>query len=74
MPENETLLPDARNASRWRPVVERMDEGQSPIDAYPVIQHHFYGLLLRVWRQWRTRGVDPAKLFDAVLTERCMEK
>jgi hypothetical protein len=37
MPENETLLPDARNASRWRPIGERMDKGQSPTDAFPDI-------------------------------------
>ena len=47
MPENETLLPDARNASRWRPVGRRMDEGQSPTDAFPEIQDQFYALLLK---------------------------
>ncbi len=67
MPENETLLPDTRNASRWRPVGERMDEGQSPTDAFPVIQDQFYALLQNVWRQWRGRGVDPAQLFAAAL-------
>jgi hypothetical protein len=62
-------LPDARNASRWRPVGERIDEGQSPIDSFPVIQDQFYALLQSVWRQWKVRGVDPARLFDAVLND-----
>src|SRR5688572_12324334 len=29
MPENETILPNSRIASRWRPVGDRMDKGQS---------------------------------------------
>lgn len=69
MPENETLLPDSRNASRWRPVGERMDEGQSPIEAFPVIHDQFYALLQSVWRQWKARGVDPADLLAAALND-----
>jgi hypothetical protein len=70
MPENETLLPDARNASRWRLVGERIDEGQSLIDAFPVFQDQFCRLLQNVWRQWKALEVDPAKLFDAALNDR----
>jgi hypothetical protein len=69
MPENETLLTDSRIASRWRPIAEHMDEGQSPTDAFPVIQDQFYTQLQRVWRQWQARGVDPAKLFDVALND-----
>lgn len=45
MPENEVLLPNSRNASRWRQIGERMDEGLSPTDAFPVIQNDFYAFL-----------------------------
>lgn len=69
MPENETLLADARSASRWRPVAKRMDEGQSPTEAFPEIRDHFYVLLRKVWRQWNDREVDPAKLFDAAVND-----
>lgn len=69
MPENETLLYDARSANRWRPVGERLDNGQAPTDLFPEIQNHFYTAMQKAWRQWRDRGVDPCKLFNAALTD-----
>ena len=69
MPENETLLPNDRNASRWRQVSERLDGGGSPSDTFPAIQDRFYKSLRNVWRQWNRRGVEPARLFDAVLND-----
>lgn len=69
MPENETLVYDPRSASRWRPVGERIDGGQAPVDLFPDIQSQFYRSLQKVWRQWRERGVDAKQLFDAALNE-----
>ncbi len=68
MPENETLIYDARSATRWRPVAERMDGGQSPVELFPEIQDQFYTALQKVWKQWKERGVDPDELFQAALT------
>ncbi len=69
MPENETLVHDARTASRWRPLGQRIDGGLDPTDAFPAIQNEFYALFQNVWRQWKDHGVDPADLFDAVLND-----
>jgi len=69
MPENETLVYDTRSASRWRPIAERLDRGQSPVDLFPEIQDQFYTALQKVLRQWRERGVDAAHLFDAALND-----
>jgi hypothetical protein len=69
MPENETLLYDARSASRWRPIGESMDNGLPTNDAFPAIQDAFYGLFQSVWGQWRDRGVDAADLFRAALDD-----
>ena len=33
------------------------------------IQDQFYAHLQSVWRQWKARGVDPAKLFNAALND-----
>jgi hypothetical protein len=67
MPENETLTPNARNASRWQGVNTRMDGGQTPVEAFPEIQNQFYAALQKVWKQWRARGVEAQSLFDAAL-------
>jgi hypothetical protein len=69
MPENETLLYDARSASRWRPISEKLDNGLSTNDAFPTIQDNFYGQLLSVWSRWRHRDVDAADLFKAALED-----
>jgi hypothetical protein len=69
MPENETLFPDARTANRWRPIGDRMDGGQTSIQAFPEIQKQFYKGLQRVWRQWTEKGVNPGLLFDAALND-----
>lgn len=65
MPENETLVHDTRSASRWRPIRERMDRGQTPTELFPEIQDQFYAYGQKVWKQWKERGVDAAQLFDA---------
>ena len=70
MPENETLVHDARNASRWRAICERMNGGLTPIDAFPDIQRQFYLSFRRAWRQWIDRGLDPGQLFEAALNDR----
>ncbi len=67
MPENETLVFDARVASRWRPIGERLDKGESPTELFLEMQNQFYTSLQRAWKQWRGRGVDPDQLFDAAL-------
>jgi hypothetical protein len=69
MPENETFLLDARSASRWRPVGERMDRGQPPAELFPEIQDNFFSSCKRVWRQWKARGIDPGQLFAAALND-----
>ena len=69
MPENETLLYDARSASRWRRISESMDNGLPTNDAFPAIQDAFYGIFQNVWRQWQVRGVDAADLFQAALND-----
>jgi hypothetical protein len=67
MPENETLNPDKRTASRWRPLKDRLDHGESPNDIFPDLENEFDASLQKVWKQWRGRGVDPAALFDAAV-------
>ena len=69
MPENETLLYDARSASRWRPVGERMDGGQAPVELFPIIQDNFYTSCQKVWKQWKALGIDPGQLFAAALND-----
>ena len=69
MPENETLFRGAGGANRWRAASERMDGGQSPIEAFPEIQDQFYSCFRRVWRQWKDCGVAPCQLFDAALND-----
>ncbi len=69
MPENEALLHDGRTASRWRPIGHRLDDGVAPSDAFPAIQEQFYAIFQNVWRQWRSRGVDAADLFQAALAD-----
>jgi hypothetical protein len=69
MPENETLICDSRNASRWRPIAERLECGQPPSELFAEIQDQFYSALRKVWKQWRARGVDAGQLFDAALTD-----
>src|SRR5436309_3500805 len=69
MPENETLLHNGRNASRWRPVSEHLDRGKSPTKLFPEIEHQFYTLLQKVWKRWKRHGVDPGQLFHAALTD-----
>lgn len=68
MAENETLLYDARSASRWRPIGERIDGGELLADLFPIIQDQFYASLQKVWKQWKNRGVDPEQLFQSALT------
>jgi hypothetical protein len=70
MPENETPISDPRTASRWRPLRERLDRGDLPIDLFPEIQREFYNCLRAVYRQWRACGVDPARLFAATVADR----
>ena len=69
MPENETLLYDARSASRWRPFGERIDNGEAPSDLFPDIQDNFYSVFQKVWRQWKAARLDPRQLFDAALND-----
>lgn len=69
MPENETLMPDNRSASRWKPISDRIDNSHSPVDELPNIQSQFYAQLRGIWKKWKSRGVDPARLFEAVLTD-----
>lgn len=69
MPENETLVFDTRVANRWRPISERLDGGEAPTELFPDIQSHFYTSLQKVWKQWRAKGVEPDRLFDATLNE-----
>ena len=69
MPENETLNPDSRSANRWRPLRNRLDQGQLPSDLFPDIEDGLYASLRRVYKQWRDRGVDPAALFNAAVND-----
>lgn len=69
MPENETLVYDARSASRWHPIAERLDRGQAPAELFSEIEHQFWTSLQKVWKQWTKWGVDPSKFFDAALTD-----
>lgn len=69
MPENETLMGDRRSASRWRLVRERLDQGATPLELFPEIEKLFYRSLQKVWECWRTRDVDPARLFNAALDD-----
>ncbi len=69
MPENETLLHDPRSASRWSPISARMDSGRSPTDLFPAIEHNFYASLQKAWKQWRKRGIDPGRLFNAAVND-----
>lgn len=70
MPENETLIPDAKTASRWRPLRERLDRGEELIDLFPEIEREFYGCVQAIFRQWRGYGVDPAEFFAAATNDR----
>jgi hypothetical protein len=67
MPENETLFPDARTASRWQALKERIAGGESPNEIFPDFEEKFYAALRRVFKQWVKRGVDPKQLFEAAL-------
>jgi hypothetical protein len=67
MPENETLFPDARAASRWQPLRERMAKGESPNEIFPDFEEKFYAALRRVFKQWLKRGVDPKQMFEAAM-------
>ena len=69
MAENETLIFDAKTASRWQPLSERMDGGQMPNDMFGDIQDSFYRLCGKVWKQWKGFGVDPSQLFDVALND-----
>jgi len=69
MPGNESLIYDAKTASRWQPLSERMDGGQMPDDMFGDIQDSFYLLCGKVWRRWKRFGVDPSQLFDAALND-----
>lgn len=69
MPENETLLYDARRANRWQRIGDRMDGGQVPSELFPDIQDQFYAACQKVWKQWKKQGIDAAQLFDAALTD-----
>jgi len=69
MPENESLIYDAKTASRWQPLSDRMDGGQMPNDMFGDIQDSFYLLCGKVWRRWKRFGVDPSQLFDAALND-----
>ncbi len=69
MPENETLLPDARTASRWQPLRDRVACGESPDEIFPDFQDQFYLALRRVFSQWKARRVDPKQLFEAALED-----
>jgi hypothetical protein len=68
MPENETLSPDARTASRWQPLRDRVAGGESPDQIFPDLQEQFYRSLRRVFKQWKARGVDPKQLLEAAVT------
>jgi len=65
MPENETLFPDARTASRWQPLRDRIARGESPDAVFPDLQEQFHRALKRVFKLWKDRGVDPKDLFEA---------
>jgi len=61
MPENESLIYDAKTASRWQPLSDRMDGGQMPNDMFGDIQDSFYFkkqervLLVSVPSTWRRK-------------------
>jgi hypothetical protein len=65
MPENETLFPDARTASRWQPLWERIERGESPHEIFPEIRKQFYLALRSAFRRWVKRCVKPSQLFEA---------
>jgi hypothetical protein len=67
MPENETLFPDARTASRWQPLRERIERGESPEQIFLDYQDQFYRMLKSVFKQWKDQGVEPEQLFEAAL-------
>jgi hypothetical protein len=67
MPENETLSPEARTASRWQPLRDRVAGGESPDQIFPDLQEQFYRSLRRVFKQWKARGVDPKQLLEAAV-------
>jgi len=69
MPENETLFPDARTASRWQPLKERIAGGESPNEIFSDFEDNFYAALRRVFKQWAKRGVNPKQMFEAALNE-----
>jgi hypothetical protein len=69
MPENETLFPDARTASRWQPLKDRLARGESPNQIFPELEKQFYLALRRVFKQWKSRGVDPKALIDAAQSD-----
>lgn len=51
MPENETLHPDTKNASRWCPLKERLERGEAPDSIFPDLQKQFYLALVNVYKQ-----------------------
>ena len=65
MPENETLFPDARTASRWQPLRERLSRRESPREIFPDIRKQFYLALRSTFKRWEKRGVKPSQLFEA---------
>jgi hypothetical protein len=71
MPENETLFPDARTASRWQPLKERIAGGESPNQIFPDFEDEFYSALRRVFKEWAKHGVNPKEMFEAALNKDC---
>jgi hypothetical protein len=69
MPENETLFPDVRTASRWQPLRDRIANGESPDQIFLDIQKQLYLALRSAFARWMKRGIDPKKLFEAALDD-----
>lgn len=67
MPENELLDSEARAETRWRPLRDRLERGDTPDGLFPDVQQQFYQGLRCTFTRWRGRGVDPGHLFAAAV-------